>query len=224
MFFHSALARLLITALLGICSLTAFVPAYSQVAPGVLQPFEPRLPVPPELKENPKNIPRALPDAGENRDGLGQKPSKATSEVTVYLGSGVSINGKIEIPPEIIFKHTKEGIEYKKKITPAEILEIEILSYRIKNKNSLQNGSTFYEFEPERVKLILRNGREYFFTTLFSFLKIIKLDTPDGKTRLYTYFADTFEPKKGWEHVQNKNRDYHKDKPHPNCVVRLKFR
>ena len=195
---------------------STFQPAHSQVAPGNINPLkEPISPTEPEVNDAAST---------DRTPDLPQSKPEPLPEVRIFLGSGAMIEGKIEMPAQFVIKHTIDGLQYEKNVSPADLLEIEILTYRIKDRRELNEGKIFYEFEPDQVKVTLRNGRQYFFTTIFPFLRKLEVVTIDGKTTLYTYFGDTFDQEKGWEQVPNRDPASHQNKPHPHSVVRIRFK
>ncbi len=181
------------------------------------QYFSISYPVTPLLPKNPKLD-------GKSNTPTNKVPSKAKKEikVAVILGSGDEIYGKIQSPKSIHFQHYKNGLLYKKKITPQNIDFIKILRFK-KKEISRSKSSIHYDFRPDKVMLVLKDKKKYYLDFLFSFLLKFKIDTSDGTTTLYSFFAGHFTPSKGWSGVESKDIDYHNENPHPRSVQKIKF-
>ena len=156
------------------------------------------------------------------------KPNKKKIEpgvsrlVHVTLGSDDTLKGHIAVPLRLQFKHYKNGFIYTKKVNADEIKSIVISSYHYQ-LSSRKQGVKYYHFEPGKIRLSLHNGRTYEVGRLFKFLRQFKIETIDGTTTLYSFFADSYHPKKGWSEVVSKNLSYHKSIPHPQSVKKVQF-
>ena len=157
-----------------------------------------------------------------NSNGTKKKIPTTEQYVKVTLGSGDSIQGNIQAPVEIRFKHYKSGLVFQKTITPADLKSISVQRYAYQNPKKKEH-STYYQFEPDKVEITLKNGRSYTLPYLFNFLRMVNIDTPDGKTTIYSFFADTFDEKKGWSEVESKDPRYHLNAAHPRVAVIFSF-
>ena len=142
--------------------------------------------------------------------------------VSVTLGNGNIITGEINIPEEISFSHIKNGFSYNKSISPDEIKTIEIIEFSYHKVNQ-KNNFTQYEFQPSKIRILLRNRKEYEINYLFKFLIQFKIKTDDGNTQLFSFFSDTFHEKNGWSEVNSKDYNYHIKLPHSTSVKKITF-
>ncbi|MDH5717090.1 MAG: hypothetical protein OEZ22_05575 [Spirochaetia bacterium] len=143
-------------------------------------------------------------------------------QVKITLGSTDELIGFIYAPVKITFSHYKNGLMYKKTVDPVEINEIEILEYKKKKINNLTDGDLF-EFEPNWIKINLKNKKSYYIREIFSFIRSFDITTTDGTTKIYAFFADTFNNKKGWSEVKSLDPEYHKNKAHPQAVYKIQI-
>ena len=142
--------------------------------------------------------------------------------VKTILGSGDELAGSVRIPEKIEFKHYKNGLIFKKNLLIEDISSIEIQSFRKKLLWKKEKIS-FYEFKPSKVKIITKSKNEFIIDYLFKFLHKFSIQTYDGITTLYSFFADEFHQNKGWSEVESKEISYHDNKPHPKSVKKIIF-
>jgi len=145
-----------------------------------------------------------------------------SQRVRATLGSQDTLVGTISAHKSITFRHYKNGLFFTKKIGPAEIKKIRVTRYSYKLIKRTKRGK-LYQFEPAEINLVLKNGRSYRLSKIFSFLRKFRIETIDGSTWLYTFFADTYDKKKGWDEVASKSFHYHRTKPHPKAAVEIVF-
>lgn len=143
-------------------------------------------------------------------------------EVMVILGTTDEIRGTISVPESISFKHYKNGLLYEKTIEPEELQSVAILEYS-KSEAGSSGTKKFFKFEPSLVEVKLKDGTNYKVEKIFAFLKSFVIETVNGKTKLYTFFGDSYETKKGWNDVSSKDPEYHKNRPHPASVRKILF-
>ncbi len=162
----------------------------------------------------------AEPKVAGNESPVGKKKSPQTQNIPVHvslkLGSGDEIQGTIAMPENITFSHQKNGLTYSKTIRPTQLKKIRINEYR-----SRRGSGNFWEFEPETTTLITQDDRDFTITGIFPFLRKIVIDTPDGTTTVFTFFADSWDDKTGWSEVASKDRHYHRKNPHPQAVKEI---
>lgn len=144
------------------------------------------------------------------------QPQNIPVNVSLKLGSGDEIQGTITMPESITFSHQKNGLTYSKTIRPTQLKKIKINEYR-----SRKSSGNFWEFEPESTTLITQDDRDFTIAGIFPFLRKIVIETPDGTTTLFTFFADSWDDKNGWSEVASKDRYYHKKNPHPQAVKEI---
>jgi len=173
--------------------------------------------------EGPKdpNDPKVA-DVSEKKSKKINKVQKKMDSVQIIaiFGSGDEVQGEIELPEKITFRHYKNGLMYTKTVGVEEIKTITVLNYR-EAKVRKGKKNTFVEFKPDNIEISLTNGSKYFITGIFDFLRKITIDTPDGRTYLYTFFADTY--KKEWAGIKSNDRNIHKTIPHPAAVQKIRF-
>ncbi|MDH5721355.1 MAG: hypothetical protein OEZ13_12180 [Spirochaetia bacterium] len=180
---------------------------YSQEPASVVEPKEPSVGYEEKKKKR--------KDQNENED-------KIQIQAKVTLGSRDEISGFIYLPQTIAFRHYKNGLIFEKKLFIKEIEYIEVLEYSQKKIKESPKESLF-EFEPSRVKIKLKNKKEYYLDAIFNFFRNFSISTVDGTTNLYSYFADTYNAQTGWKEVESKNKNYHKKKPHPQAAVKIEI-
>ena len=151
-----------------------------------------------------------------------EKAPTTKTRIKVFLGSGDELNGFIQAPEKLKFKHYKGGLTYQKTISVNDISLIEILSFK-KNLIRKKGSSEFYEFKPSRIKILMKNKNQFYLNYLFKFLHRFEIKTTDGTTTIYSFFADEFNPTRGWSEVESLKKDYHKHNPHPRSVKTLWF-
>ena len=151
-----------------------------------------------------------------------EKVPKTKVRIKVFLGSGDELNGSIQAPEKLKFKHYKGSLRYQKTIAVNDISLIEILSFK-KNLIRKKGLSEFYEFKPSRIKILMKNKNQFYLNYLFKFLHRFEIKTADGTTTIYSFFADEFNPTRGWSEVESLKKDYHKHNPHPRSVKTLWF-
>jgi len=178
----------------------------------VSYPVEPTVPV----------VKQPVSESTSGKEVIKNASENLKIAITAYLGSGNQINGIISLPSEIYFTHNKNGIIYKKKITPVDIAEITILEYVVKNSDE-QGEVHFYEFEPSFFEIKMKNGLKFYPDQFFSFLKTFEIETVDGTTTLFTFFGDNFNKKTGWESKPGTVFSYHKKSGHINSVFKILF-
>lgn len=139
-------------------------------------------------------------------------------KVKLKLGSGDELEGVVRFPEKITFPHYRSGISYVKTLAIEEVKKIQILSYEEK-----VHSTNLYEYEPAECLIVTQKGKEYKITGIFSFLRKIAIETEDGKTTLFTIFADTWDEKTGWQEVSSKDRNYHRKNPHPKAVREIEI-
>ena len=150
------------------------------------------------------------------------KDEKITIRVKVFLGSGDELNGFIQAPKELKFKHYRNGFIYRKKIFTNDISLLEIASFQ-KNLIRTKKPRKFYEFKPSLIKISMKNKKKFRLNYLFKFLYEFNIQTSNGTTTLYSFFADEFHKIKGWSEVSSKDDTYHKTNPHPQSIQKIWF-
>jgi len=156
----------------------------------------------------------------ETKDAKKIKQKKETVQIIAILGSGDEVQGEIKLPEKITFRHYKNGLLYTKTVGVHNIKTITVTAYR-EHKVRKTKKNTYVEFEPDDIEITLTNGNKYYINGMFDFLRSFPIDTPDGRTYLYTFFADTY--KKGWAGIKSKDRKIHKTMPHPAAVRKIRF-
>ncbi|MCS6984880.1 MAG: hypothetical protein NZM25_07145 [Leptospiraceae bacterium] len=139
-------------------------------------------------------------------------------KVKVKLGSGDELFGEISLPSSITFSHYKNGLLFRKTLRPEEIKKIRILSYR-----ESRASASLFEYEPERTQILTKDLQEFYISGIFTFLRKIEIETVDGKTTLFTIFADSWDEKSGWREVASRDRHYHQKHPHPKAVYEIEI-
>ncbi len=150
------------------------------------------------------------------------KDEKIRVRVKVLLGSGDELNGFIQTPKTLKFKHYRNGFIYRKKIFTHDISLIEIVSFQ-KNLIRTKKSWKFYEFKPSLIKITMKNKENFRLNYLFKFLYKLEIETSNGVTTLYSFFADEFHKMKGWSEVSNKEATYHDNNPHPQSIQKIWF-
>ncbi len=167
-----------------------------------------------------------IPNGGQSNKTQPAKKKKKVEQiahrVSVMLGSKDVLNGTIQANRVITFQHYRSGLLFTKTVSPADIKTLRVRKYKYRLLGKKSKNKT-YEFLPAEIELTLSNNRKYYLTKMFSFLNRFKINTIDGDTTLFTYFADTWVPKKGWSEVTSREFNYHQQKAHPQAVVEINF-
>ncbi len=102
-----------------------------------------RYPVTPQEPNSPKlEAPKGDTTSSSTKE---QKIEKTAIQIKALLGSGDELNGTIQAPQELKFKHYRNGFIYRKKIQTNDISSIEITSFQ-KNLIRTEKSQKFYEF------------------------------------------------------------------------------
>lgn len=181
----------------------------------------PSLPVSPQTPSQKKAEQTQQTVIDERASSSTQKEEKENTAVEVVLGNGKKLKGKIEFPESITFEHQKDGLVYKLMLLKNQLKRIKVQSY---NMTVLQRRENIpYSFVPQKILIETKDGRQYFIETLFPFLKKFTVLTVDGRTMLFSYFADTWKAKGGWTEINEKNFNAHKTIAHPLAAVEWIF-
>lgn len=149
----------------------------------------------------------------KKQKSLSPKTNNIAVNVRLKLGTGDEIEGTIAMPNEITFSHVKNALTYNKTLYPWELKKITVNEYAAR-----QGDNGLIEFEPASITITTTNKREYLVQGIFSFLKKITINTVDGSTTVFTFFADKWSDKTGWAEVSSKDKNYHRKNPHPQAV------
>lgn len=162
-------------------------------------------------------VPGATSDSG-NKKKETKKIQLIEVQIKVRLGSGDQLEGIAQLPTSIRFRHYRSGLYFEKTVSPNEIEEIEIEQWG--HEGQIESGKSI-NFEPVKMKIKLRNGLICNVEGIFPFLRKFKIETDYGETTLFTFFADTWQDKKGWSEVESTDKKYHLNKPHPQSVKKI---
>lgn len=180
-------------------------------------PVSPKVPVQKQSEQTQK----ATAENKETYSKTDAKNEKENTLVEVILGNGKKLKGKIEFPESITFEHQKDNLTYKLTLLKSQLKRIKVQVY---NMTVLQRRENIpYSFVPQKVLIETKDGRQYFIDSLFASLKKFTVLTVDGRTTLFSYFADTWKSKGGWTEIGEKNFDAHKTIAHPLAAVEWIF-
>ncbi|MDZ4725512.1 MAG: hypothetical protein SH817_05115 [Leptospira sp.] len=147
---------------------------------------DPKLPKDPTLPQMP------VEEKKDERDARGEIREKRTNVQTLTLCDGRTIRGEGEVLGEgFTLVHTKDGIEYRKKLKWEEIESIKIDSWELKQKKEEKKGISFEAF-PKKVRIRTRNGEVFYKDTGLADLKLLNLSIKNnnGSANVFSYWID----------------------------------
>ncbi len=125
------------------------------------------------------------------------KTEMASVRVKIHLGDRSTLVAETTIPASYSFAHKKGQVQYTQTIRVQDIRELAIESYRAHVVSSDKNG-TLFEFEPNAVRIELKDGQVFKLAYLFKELRRLKAHNGDGNFTVYAFFADTWRARVGW--------------------------
>ena len=157
-----------------------------------------------QSEPNPPKEPTLPNFISETRDARGDKPSSnapvTRKNVSVTLCDGREVKGFLDLRNDgLQFSHTKEGIQYKKRIGWNELYSIRIESWELKPKTEDKKGIPF-DLLPSRIRLQTKTGERYFKengVADFQFLNLT-IENANGQAQLFTYWVDLKYPNGTW--------------------------
>jgi hypothetical protein len=140
----------------------------------------------------------------------------------IHLGDKSVIVAETQLPESYSFTHSKGKLQYKQTVRADSIREIAIEDYHGHRIASEKDGDVF-EFEPARVRIELKDGQVYTLNYLFKDLRKIKAQNSDGTFTVYAFFADTYNPKHGWQERGGHEKTSKTRRTHPAAFARLEY-
>lgn len=155
------------------------------------------------------------------------KHPKQRFRVQITMGDGRKANGKIifRAPDTFVVEHTRDKIQYSKKISLEQIQSIQIKQWKGKEIGRRKDGGIVYDFEPFSYTIIDQNGGELKKEGEFLyFLKTVYFENPNGNTTLFTYWRDLKKPDGTWYTGIHGPDSGIRNQPHPDVIQTILFR
>lgn len=141
--------------------------------------------------------------------------------VLIELWGSMTFQGNISTPLNIQFVHHMNDFRFVKKVSLEEIQTIEILEFVIRDTKNYSNH-VWYSFEPSKIKITLNDKTNFVLSSMFSFLNSVNINTKYGSTKLYSFFADTYEGST-WKDTKQKSKKYHHNHGHSRSIKKITF-
>ncbi|HRP70135.1 MAG TPA: hypothetical protein PLY93_11435 [Turneriella sp.] len=157
----------------------------------------PSPPVTPEVKESTSGSSINKEISGK-KDKSASKTPQAQMRIRIHLGDKSILVAEAPMNATYSFSHQKGRLTYQRTIRAEDIRELAIEAYRARKVSSSKEGDT-YEFEPSQVRIELKDGQSFTLSYLFKDLRKIHAKNADGAFTVFGFFADTYNPKSGWQ-------------------------
>jgi hypothetical protein len=167
--------------------------------------------------------PPSLVEEETKKDSKKEKKTHTVS-VQVKLCDGRQLSGSVEYEKEELnIKHTKDGIQYEKKIRVSELRQIKIYSWTLKKQKKNKEG-TLFEAKPDKV-MIQGMGEEKFYIqglgqTEFASLK---LNNQNGIAKLFSYWSDLQYANGNWYSKLSQTNSSEREDCHPDVIRSILF-
>ena len=147
-----------------------------------------------------------------------------TVSVQVKLCDGRQLSGSVEYEKEELnIKHTKDGIQYEKKIRVSDLRQIKIYSWNLKKVKKNKEG-TLFEVKPDKV-MVQGIGEEKFFIQGLSQTEFasLKLNNQNGIAKLFSYWSDLQYTNGSWYSKLSQTNSLEREDCHPDVIRSILF-
>jgi hypothetical protein len=183
----------------------------------LLEPLMPKLPSVPQVETKPvqKNLEKG------KKEPI-RKLRTATCLGYITLGNKKTLSGKLTLPEYLEFRHSSDGIVFKKKIHACEIKKFSINQYTAAKSGETPYGE-FYEFRPSRFLIIDHSGISYNIIEMETILTRVVFESNKGIAVLFFIFGDEFNPTLGWKHSKEKTFKSRLSDSHPQSIHQMQL-